>query len=142
MTWLRTANDPIKKSYDFSGIPIRIEWPKGSTRTWKNSDYKRLMKCDYGYIGKTEGNDGEEVDVYVGPGKSSKKVFEITQLKKDNETYDEDKFMLGFHSEDEAVEAYLQHMDPEHFGGITELSWDEFEKMVRQNKKETADADI
>lgn len=131
MPWLKRANDPIKKAYMFHDIPIDIEWPQGSTRVYKNTDYKKLMHCDYGYVARTESDaDGEEIDTYIGPDKDSIKVYKITQLKKDTGEYDEDKFMLGFNSSKEAQEMYLRHMEPEHFGGIEELSWDTFQDMV------------
>ena len=43
-------NDPIQKVVDFKGIQIDVEWPKGSTREYKQSNFKKLMLCDYGYI--------------------------------------------------------------------------------------------
>jgi hypothetical protein len=130
MSWLITAEDPIKKSCDFDGIQIDIEWPKGSIRTWKGSDYKRKMYADYGRIPSTIGADKEEVDVYVGDNRDSRKVFEVTQVRKDTGDFDEAKYILGADSLEEAQELYLAHMDQENFGGIVEMPWSEFKRLV------------
>jgi len=136
--WLRLSNDPLKKIIEINGVKIGIEWPKGSTRTWKHlpgNDYEKLMKADYGYIRGTEGEDGEEIDVYAGPDRDSDLAFVVTQLDKKTGEYDEDKIMLGYSSKDEAEASYLHHMEKAHFGGIKALSWDKFLAMVPKKQR-------
>jgi len=129
----KVANDPVKKKLDYHGVPIDIEWPKGSVRHYKNSDFETKMKCDYGYIRKTEGEDGEDIDCYVGPNHASEKVWKIEQLKEDG-SYDEDKFMLGFDKEDDAKYMYIAHMGEKKFGNIVEVPWEKFMETIRLNK--------
>jgi predicted nucleotidyltransferase len=135
---MRQANDPLKKIIEINGVKVGIEWPKGSTRTWKHlpgNDYEKLMKADYGYIRQTEGEDGEEIDVYAGPDRDSDLAFVVTQLDKKTGEYDEDKIMLGYSSEAEAKASYLEHMEKAHFGGIKKMSWDEFLKLVPKSQR-------
>ncbi len=135
---LKQANDPIKKNVTVNDLPIAIEWPKGSTRKYKDG-YSQVMSADYGYLRRTEGADGEELDIYVGPSKDSKLVVKIEQLKKDG-SYDEDKYVLGTNSTDEAVNLYLQHMPEDRLGKVTTMAWDQFEKMVKKEQAETKGA--
>jgi ppGpp synthetase/RelA/SpoT-type nucleotidyltranferase len=49
----RAAMSPAAKRINFQGIPIQIEWPRGSTRHGVNpdgSEWSNLMYADYGYI--------------------------------------------------------------------------------------------
>ena len=114
---------------EYQGLPLVIEWEKGDIREGENTEgekWKREMHADYGYITDSEGEDGDGVDVYVGPD-NSEKVFVVTQLR-DGE-YDEDKCMIGFSSADAAEHAYRQHYPnngDDHFGGIEEIPLDDF----------------
>ena len=113
----REANDPVKSKRNYKGIDIDIEWPRGSIRSYKGSDtYATHMKCDYGYTAGITGSDGEELDIYLGPDDTDT-AFIIEQMKEDG-SYDEDKVMLGFASEDDAIEMYLQHMPAYMLGEI------------------------
>jgi hypothetical protein len=119
----KAANDPIKVKYDVAGVPVHIEWKKGETRLYKKGKvvkYKRFMKADYGYIPETKDSDGEEIDVYVGPDHRATNAWVIKQLKKSDGSFDENKVMMGYGSEQEAHDAYDYHMGgtKEFFGGI------------------------
>lgn len=85
------------------GLNIVIESPKGSMRHGEN--WIQKMANDYGYIRNTEGKDGDEVDVFIGPYLSSNKMYVIEQINYLGE-FDEHKIMLGFNSIMEAQEAY------------------------------------
>ena len=128
-TWSREANDPIKKTDIVNGVIIPIEWQAGETRTWPGSDYSRLMSADYGYVRSTEGEDGEELDVYVGPDLDSDQVFAIKQLKDDG-SFDEMKYMVGYDSQDEAETSFCLHMKPEQMGEVDPMSFDEFKQLM------------
>lgn len=113
----KLSNDPTKAVKDYHGIKMDVEWPKGSIRSYKGSDtYATHMKCDYGYAAGVEGSDGEELDIYLGPDDTDT-AFIIEQMKEDG-SYDEDKVMLGFASEEDAIEMYLQHMPSYMLGEI------------------------
>jgi hypothetical protein len=113
----KEANDPIKDTINYKGIEIDIEWPEGSIRSYEGDDtYVTHMKCGYGYARGIEGNDGEELDIYLVDGNSDT-AFIIEQLKDDG-SYDEDKIVLGVGSEQEAAEIYLAHMPAYMLGPI------------------------
>jgi hypothetical protein len=128
------AGNYKKPRVKWNGLDLAIENPAGSTRDWGGGT--TTMKNDYGYVCKSEGMDGDAVDVYVGPNESASHVYVVHQRKAgDWDAYDEDKAMLGFDSEDDAKAAYLQHYDdPRFLGPITAMPVDEFVSKVRATK--------
>ena len=121
----KNANDPVKDIVDYHGIKIDIEWPKGSIRSYEGDDtYVSHMKCHYGYARGIEGNDGEELDIYLGD-KDSDIAYIVEQVKEDG-SYDEDKIMLGFESEGEAIDMYLAHMPAYMLGDVREFPVERF----------------
>lgn len=124
----------------FQGFDISIENPKGSLREGVNKTgkpWQRKMYFDYGYIRRTEGVDGDHVDVYVGPDEDAKYVYIVHQKKADTGEYDEDKCMLGFRSEAEAKQAYLMHYNkPGFFGAISAVPLEMFREKVFDKKGE------
>lgn len=91
------------------GLDISIENPKGSERSGTDSDGKPwsvTMQNHYGYIKRTTGADGEQVDVFLGDNPASDKVFAVQQVDPKTKKFDEYKVMLGFGTEDEARAAY------------------------------------
>jgi len=141
------TGEEVEKAYKlhgrmiFQGMPVSIENRKGSVRKWKDKESgtegKTKMHYAYGYIRGTEGMDGDEVDVYIGPNKESDKVFVIHQKKlPDFKEYDEDKCMLGFDTGEEAKRAFLkQYDDPRFFGSMSVLTLDEFKDKLQATKK-------
>ena len=121
----KKANDPVKDTVDYHGIKIDIEWPTGSIRSYEGQDtYVTHMKADYGYARGIVGNDGEELDIYlVDRDSDSQSAFIIEQIRDDG-SYDEDKIVLGAHSEGEAVDCYLQHMPGYMLGSVREVPVD------------------
>lgn len=136
---LKTANDPVKKKINVKGVPVWIEWEKGETRRYKNKGvvkYERLMEADYGYIPGTLDSDGEELDVYVGPDRTSSTAYVVKQMKKDG-TFDEHKVMLGYASAAAARASYDHHMSntPEKFGGMREIPVSALVALFGENKE-------
>jgi len=135
-------SDPIKKEYEFQGIEICIEWPKGSIRQYKEDnemkDGKR-MKADYGYFKGTTSEDKEELDCYVGPNHKTTKIFLLMQKPtpwdiEHGMDSPEEKYMLGFNSKEEAKNAYLGSMPSKWFDSITEIDWDAFLERLKDAK--------
>lgn len=127
-------NRPVVRKIDFQGLPISIEVDKNQILNWyddyENRSGKTKMHYPYGYIRRTNGEDGEQIDVFVGPNKDSKRVFICHQVKgKEFNIPDEDKVMLGFNSPKEAKSAFLVHYDnPKYLGSMTETSIDSFKE--------------
>jgi hypothetical protein len=112
---------PFQGFINFQGLKIHIENKRGSYRKGKDKDGKPwsiLMRHHYGEIEGTKAVDGDPLDVYVGPDAYSPLVVVVRQVKPDTGAYDEDKVMLGFKTEAEAVKAYkAQYNRPGFYGG-------------------------
>ena len=145
MTFITEGNDPVLIVINRHGIDFSIEWPRGSTREYKNTNYKCLMKCHYGFVANAVSEyDGDFVDVYLGSNPNNE-VYVVTQLKMSDEfpgvdnkperTFDEFKYLVDLPSREEAEKMYLCHMTPEHFGGIFTMSIDDFKSMVSTMRK-------
>jgi len=121
------------------GLEIAIENRKGSVRSGVGKDgkpWRTVMKHPYGYLKGTKGHDGEEVDVYVGPSKDAPHAFVVHQNKEDGKTYDEDKVMVGFKSEDLARKAYLKHYDdPKFLGPISKVPIERLKALADSGKQ-------
>lgn len=131
---------PVMK---WNGLTIRIENPAGSVRRGKNragGTWEVRMKYDYGEISGSEGVDGDKVDVFVGPNLEAPMVYVVHQRQYGNWTeYDEDKCMIGFDSQEDAVAAFLtNYSDPRFLGPVTAMPVEEFKAKVRATKKKPA----
>jgi hypothetical protein len=126
------AGNYKKPRVKWAGLEIAIENPVGSVREGKG--WRTKMQNAYGYICRSEGVDGDEVDVYLGPNMDGADTVYVVHQRKagDWQSYDEDKVMLGFDSEEAAREAYLKHYDdPRFLGPITAMPVEEFVRKVR-----------
>jgi ppGpp synthetase/RelA/SpoT-type nucleotidyltranferase len=131
---------PQEHSTEFRGLPIIIEWPKGSTRVGKKPDgtsFKTEMKVDYGYIPDTTGRDGEKLDIYRGPDEDAEYAYIVEQLD-DKGEFDEYKIMLGFSTLEEAEEAYVGQAGEDMLGDISEVDFEYLFDTVREKQKEAA----
>ncbi len=132
------AGNYKKQHIKFQELPITIETAKGEVRRGVGADGKPwevTMPADYGYIKRTEGADGEHVDVYVGPNKLSNRVFVIDQKDIATGKYDEHKVVLGTDSAAEARALYHKGFSdgrgPERLGHIRQMSVDQFKDWLR-----------
>jgi hypothetical protein len=113
----RQISDAQKKAGNYKkghvrihGMEVTIENPKGSIRSGKSGtgkEWSTEMPHDYGYIRRTEGKDGDHVDVFVGPHPDSEVVFVVDQENPESKYFDEHKVMLGWKSAEKAKKAYL-----------------------------------
>ncbi len=119
---------------EYAGFPVTIENRAGTVRRGVDEDgalWSILMLHDYGYIRLTEGADGDEVDVYLGPAPDSRVVYIIHQNNPDTGYYDEDKVMLGFQSAEAAKLAYYAVYNRlGFFAGITMVTIEEFKDLL------------
>ena len=133
---LKLARYRLSRRMTFRGLQISVETDKGEKRHWHDPHEHKsgttLMHYPYGYIRRTEGTDGDHVDVYVGPNEDAKNVYLVNQMKApDFKRFDEQKCMLGFNTLDEAKKAYLMHYNkPGFLGSVTTLPFDEFKEKV------------
>lgn len=95
------------------GVPLRIEYRPGDERAGTSKDGKgwsRELKHYYGRIARTEGADREPIDFYLSPhGNIESPFFIVDQLDQETGEFDEHKVMVGFDTEREAREAYLEN---------------------------------
>ena len=114
-----------------AGMDVSIEHPAGVKR---KADHSQNLTRAYGYIRRTEGADGEKVDVFLGENAADESlpVFVIDQNKQDG-TFDEHKIVLGEPNEKAAREAYLGNYpkDWNGLGAIRQMTMSEFKDWVR-----------
>jgi hypothetical protein len=93
------------------------------------------MPYDYGYIKRTEGADGDHVDVCIGENKSTDQVFIIDQKNINDGSFDEHKVMLGFNTKDDAINHYERGFSDgkgrERIKSIVRLSLPEFKEWLK-----------
>lgn len=98
----RAAGNYRKGKINFHGLTISIETPKGQKR---KPEWKPLA-AHYGYVNRTEGKDGDAVDVFLGPKLDSEIVFVVDQVTPGGR-FDEHKCVLGVTSKKRAKQLYL-----------------------------------
>lgn len=106
----KEAGNYRKEHISFQGLPISVETSKGQTRSGTGPNgHKWSVKLpyDYGYIKRTEGADGDHVDVCIGPHHQSDRVFVVDQHDHRTGKFDEHKVMLGYRTKSEAEHAYM-----------------------------------
>lgn len=121
-----------KFSLEFQGIPVHIDRPRGfvmSGTDSKGKPWKRQYKYNYGYIPRTKGGDGDQLDVFLGPKKKAPNAFWAIQKKEDG-SFDEYKVFLGFDNRDEAAAAYRAHIPKKLMVGIVTMRVDMMKAML------------
>ncbi len=88
--------------------------------------WRSRMAAHYGYLDGTLGNDGDQVDCFVGTSLGSPTVYVINQ---GFGRFDEHKLMLGFASETAARSAYSASYDPKWQGlkSVVPASFDQIQ---------------
>lgn len=134
----KEAGNYKKGHVKIKGLDITIENPKGSERSGVDGDgnpWSVQMPSAYGYIKRTTGADGEQVDVYVGDNPDSDRVFIVDQIEPDTAKFDEHKVMIGFNSPEEVAQAYGKAFSDgsagTRMGGVEEYSIDEFKQWLK-----------
>lgn len=106
----KEAGNYQKGHITLHGLDITIENPRGSKRSGTDPDgnaWEVTMADHYGYIKRTEGADGDHVDVYIGPNPESETAFIVFQIDQKTGKFDEHKVMLGYDSKQDAQAGYL-----------------------------------
>lgn len=121
-----------------AGMDISIENPEGSERRGTSPDgtsWANRMAGHYGYIRRTQGADGDQVDVFVRPGTTSDfagPVFVIDQVDPAGGRFDEAKVMLGYDTREDAERAYRDSYTPDWrgMGKITQMDVPTFKRWI------------
>lgn len=89
-------------------LDVVIENAKGSVRSGKHLDrpWEVVLAADYGYFRRTTGEDGDEVDCFIGPHHASPLVVLVHQLDVETGKPDEDKVLLAYMSAEAALYDY------------------------------------
>lgn len=125
------AGNYRKGHVQLNGLAISIENPAGSRRRpeWPP------LKHHYGYIKRTEGADGDHVDVFLGDKADDPLLpaFIVNQVNRDG-SFDEHKVVLGFPTEEAARAAYLANYTKgwTGLGSIRAMSLPEFKTWLRE----------
>lgn len=123
------------------GLDISIENPAGSERRGADPDgqpWAVTMQAHYGYIRRTEGRDGDQVDVYIvegTPADWSGTVYVVDQVDPATGRFDEHKTVIGSVSQDEAVRIYDAHFSdgsgPRRRVAVTPMAMDAFREWMK-----------
>lgn len=135
------AGNYQKAHVRWNGFDISIENPSGSVRKGKvdpktgEPAWQATMAAAYGYLKRTEGADGDHVDVFMGPRPEGNPTVYVLDQKEPAGGFDEHKALIGFASPTDAMQAYLASHDekgPARVGGVRALSVDEFKEWIRR----------
>lgn len=134
------ALEETDPTVEFGGLLVWVENPVGSTRsgTSPDGDWSVTMTHPYGFIQRSLGVDGDEVDCFLGPNESADKVYIVhtqspgSDPDADGEhTYDEDKVMLGFDSTGDAMAAFFDnYSSPDHFQSVETIHLADFPRKL------------
>lgn len=137
----KRAGNYAKGHIILNGLDISVENPEGSERSGKSRagvEWSIEMTAHYGYVRRTEGPDGDAVDVFIKPGTtdlSGLPVFVIDQVKvgEGSRGFDETKTMLGYATPEEARSAYLAHYQKgwKGLGGMHRTDLDTFKAWLK-----------
>lgn len=139
----KEAGNYKKGHINIQGLDVSIENPTGSERSGTDPDGKPwsvTMQHHYGYFRRSEGKDGEQIDVIVGPDAESQQAYVVDQVDPKTGEFDEHKTLVGFDSEEEARAGYLANYEPGWggLGAITEMPMDEFKGWVSRGRQTEA----
>lgn len=129
------AGNYPKRHIKVDGLDIAVETEAGQKR---RPEWPALRNA-YGYIKRTLGKDGDQVDVFLGPKADQPGNVYVIDQNKANGHFDEHKVMLGFDSMETARRAYLSNYARgwSGMGKVTPMTWDEFKTWVRDGKLTT-----
>jgi len=122
----KEGQGPRNERRDFHGIPITIEYLKGEIKPGHDpdDDFGFLQNADYGFIiGTTSNEEGEGLDVYIGPEPASKRVFLVALMMPDDpDVFMEYKALLGWNDHKTAERFCKQQYSSNMVGLLFEVS--------------------
>lgn len=140
----QAAGNYRKGRIKVQGLDISIENPRGSRRSGVSPDgtpWGVQLSDHYGYIRRTEGQDGDQLDVTVGREPLANTVHVVDQVDADTGKPDEHKVFVGFPSQDAALQSYDSSFSdgrgPERRGAVTTMTMPEFKRWVATGNTRT-----
>ncbi|MCC6887204.1 MAG: hypothetical protein IT536_01490 [Hyphomicrobiales bacterium] len=139
----RQAGNHRMDHHHVEGLAISVTHRKHEKRSGVSPSGQRWESrspAPYGYFKRTEGADGEQVDVYLGPHIQSPQlknlpVFVIDQHHLDGSGFNEHKVMFGFDNIEAAMQTYDQAFADgrgiERIGAIKEMTLPEFKVWLK-----------
>lgn len=133
----KEAGNYKKGHHTLQGLDITIENPQGSTRSGVSQDGKAwssTLRSHYGYIKRSLGNDGDQVDVFLGKdAETAPNVFVVNQVDPETGKFDEHKVMIGYGDQYKARKAYLDNYEKGWKGleSIQKMSMPEFKSWLK-----------
>jgi len=119
------------------GHDISIENPAGSVREGVDAGgkpWRQTLKNHYGYIKRTKGADGEQVDVLLGNNLNSDRVFVVNQIEQETGAFDEHKVLMGFNNRMQAVRAYRDnYQNGWKVGEVEQFTGTEFKRWLKED---------
>lgn len=144
----KEAGNYAKATVKWHGLDIAIENPKGSSRKGRSPDGREWsveMPDHYGYVKRSEGADGDQVDVFMGPHPDSGHVVVVHQQTLEGK-FDEHKAMLGYKSTADALQAYDRAFSDgrgfERVKDMEVMTPDEFKSWVKSDKPKKAAKEV
>jgi predicted RNA methylase len=135
----KEAENYRKGHVKLHGMDVSIENAKGSERRGTAPDgteWSVEMPAHYGYVRRSQGADGDQVDVYIGDRPESDAAFVIDQYDPETGEFDEHKAVLGVETEAEALAIYdagfSDGSGPSRRGGVAELDVTDFREWARE----------
>jgi phage-related protein (TIGR01555 family) len=80
---------------EFAGFPVVVEYRAGESRNTGSSD-GAIMSADYGYLINRDAEDGDSLDVFMGPNQRAEKVYVVATGDPDTREFVQYKCFLGF----------------------------------------------
>lgn len=138
----KAAGNYKKGPIKIAPFDIVIENPDGSIRSGKDdngNEWTNKITGHYGYFSRTEGKDGDQIDVFVQPGivNSPPIVFVIDQIDPKTKEFDEHKVIIGPRNPTDAKKLYMANYEKgwQGFGAITPMSKLSLRQWLNDNKR-------
>lgn len=90
-------------------LHVVLEHLKGQLRRGVSAEgkgWEAILGADYGYVMRTVGADGENVDCFIGPNPASAQVWVLSQCDAVTKEFDEHKCLLGYDTLESALIDY------------------------------------
>ena len=129
----------FRKGYiKLNGFNIALETARGTIRAGKDENgnpWEVLMPAHYGEIQRTEGADGDGVDVYLGQSPESKQIYVVDQIDPKTGKFDEHKVLMAFPDQETAMDTYVRGFSDgsgqSRMGAVTPMTVAQFRQWLK-----------